>query len=153
MRKGGFPVMFELYGKKGKPRKSGYVIFLFLGFFIFLEAKALASFIDIPVEKYQLENGLTVLLNPNPTGSLIAYYWSIPIGSRHEKKGITGISHMFEHLMFRGTKKYPDMDSLYDRNGVVGVNAHTSYDFTGYMGQFLPEKLELVLDVESDRHS
>ena len=111
----------------------------------------MASFIDIPVKKYHLQNGLTVLLNPNPAASLIAYYWSIPIGSRHEKKGITGISHMFEHLMFRGTKKYPDMDSLYDRNGVVGVNAHTSYDFTGYMGQFPPEKLELVLDVESDR--
>ena len=135
----------------GKPGHSRYVVFLLFGFFVFLEAKALTSFIDIPVQKHRLKNGLTVLLNPNPNASLVAYYWGIPIGSRHERKGITGISHMFEHLMFRGTKKYPDMDSLYDRNGVVGVNAHTSYDFTGYMGKFPPDKMELVLDVESDR--
>lgn len=109
------------------------------------------SYIDIPVKKYHLKNGLTVLLNHNPNSSLIAYYWGIPIGSRHEKKGITGISHMFEHLMFRGTEKYPDMDKLYDDNGVVGVNAHTSYDFTGYLGKCPPEKLSLVLDVEADR--
>ena len=108
-------------------------------------------YINIPVTKYHLKNGLTVLLNHNPNSSLIAYYWGIPIGSRHEKKGITGISHMFEHLMFRGTKKYPNMGRLYDENGVVDMNAHTSYDFTGYMGKFPPEKLALVLDVESDR--
>ena len=131
-------------------KKKG-LFFLFFSFCTFSEAKSLTSFIDIPVEKYRLENGLTVLLNPNPQAALVAYYWGIPIGSRHERKGITGISHMFEHLMFRGTKKYPDMDSLYDENGVVGVNAHTSYDFTGYMGKFPPEKLSLVLDVESDR--
>ena len=124
---------------------------LFFNFFILLEAEALSPFIDIPVEKYRLKNGLTVLLNPNPQDSLVAYYWGIPIGSRHEKKGITGISHMFEHLMFRGTDKYPNFDSLYDKNGIVDVNAHTSYDYTGYLGKFPPEKLEFVLKVESDR--
>ena len=129
--------------------KKGFVFLFFIS--IFLEAGAMPSYIDIPVKKYRLKNGLTVLLNPNPNSSLVAYYWGIPIGSRHEKKGITGLSHMFEHLMFRGTKKYPNMDKLYDENGVVGVNAHTSYDFTGYLGKFPPEKLSLILDVESDR--
>ena len=128
---------------------KGFVFLFFIT--LILEAGAMPSYIDIPVKKYSLKNGLTVLLNPNPNSSLVAYYWGIPIGSRHEKKGITGLSHMFEHLMFRGTKKYPDMDKLYDENGVVGVNAHTSYDFTGYLGKFPPEKLSLVLDVESDR--
>ena len=115
------------------------------------ENKTLASLIDIPVKKYRLKNGLTVLLNPNPNAALVAYYWGIPIGSRHESKGQTGISHMFEHLMFRGTEKYPDINSVYDKNGVVDTNAWTSYDFTGYFGKFPFEKLELVLDVESDR--
>ena len=73
------------------------------------------------------------------------------MGSRHEKQGITGISHMFEHLMFKGTKKHPDFDKIYAKNGVVGVNAFTSKDYTAYIGSFPPEKLELVLDVESDR--
>ena len=129
--------------------KKGFVFLFFITTTI--KAGAMPSYINIPVKKYQLKNGLTVLLNHNPNSSLIAYYWGIPIGSRHEKKGITGISHMFEHLMFRGTEKYPNMDKFYDENGVVDVNAHTSYDFTGYMGKFPPEKLSLVLDVESDR--
>lgn len=129
--------------------KKGFVFLFFIT--ITIEAGAMPSYINIPVKKYHLKNGLTVLLNHNPNSSLIAYYWGIPVGSRHEKKGITGISHMFEHLMFRGTEKYPEMDKLYDENGVVDMNAHTSYDFTGYMGKFPPEKLSLVLDVESDR--
>ena len=130
------------------------LLFVLLSFFTLPangETKTLSSFIDIPVEKHRLKNGLTVLLNPNPNASLVAYYWGIPIGSRHESKGQTGISHMFEHLMFRGTKKYPDMNSVYDKNGIVDTNAWTSYDFTGYFGKFPLEKSDLVLDVESDR--
>ena len=74
-------------------------------------------------EKHRLKNGLTVLLHPRPESSLAAYYWGIPTGSRHERRGESGLAHMFEHLMFRGTKKYPNIDSLYDQNGIVRVNA------------------------------
>ena len=113
--------------------------------------KSLSKDIRIPVRKYQLENGLRVILNPNPQAKLVNFYFGIPTGSRHEKPGITGISHMFEHFMFKGTKKYPAFWKIYAENGVVGVNASTSFDRTDYISQFPPDKLELVLDVESDR--
>jgi len=116
-------------------------------------SKNLSSEIKISVEKYKLENGMTVLLNSDKKLKTASYILGYRVGSRHEKKGITGISHMFEHLMFRGTKKYPDFNKTYDEAGVIRVNAFTSRDQTAYMGSFAPEKLELVLDVESDRMS
>ena len=115
------------------------------------KAQKLSSYIHLPVEKYKLDNGLTVLLNPDDKLNTASYILGFKVGSRHEKLGITGISHMFEHLMFKGTKKYPKFDQIYAKNGVVGVNAFTSKDYTAYVGTFPPEKLELILDVESDR--
>ena len=114
-------------------------------------AKNLSNHIHLPVEKYKLENGLTVLLNPDEKLNTASYILGFKVGSRHEKPGITGISHMFEHLMFKGTNKYPDFEKTYAKNGVVGVNAFTSKDYTAYIGTFPPDKLELILEVESDR--
>ena len=112
-----------------------------------------SSQIQIPVEKYQLKNGLRVLLNSDEKASTASYMLGINVGSRHEQPGITGLSHMFEHLMFKGTKKYPHFDKTYAEEGVIGVNAFTSHDYTAYFASFPPEKLELILDVESDRIS
>ena len=109
------------------------------------------AFFDIPVRKGRLANGLTFLLNRNPSAPLVACYWGIPAGSRHEQKGKTGMAHMFEHMMFRGTKTYPDIENLYCKNGVIEVNAHTYYDWTGYHLKHPSRKLSLVLDAESDR--
>ena len=111
----------------------------------------LSSQIRIPVTKYKLKNGLTVLLNPDSQTTTASYYLGITTGSRHEKPGITGISHIFEHLMFKGTKKFPKIDTIYRENGVTGLNAHTSKDYTGYFAGFPEDKLQLILDVESDR--
>ncbi|MCY4322033.1 MAG: pitrilysin family protein [Bdellovibrionaceae bacterium] len=115
------------------------------------QANNLSSHINLPVEKYKLKNGLTVLLNPDKKLNTASYILGFKVGSRHERKGITGISHMFEHLMFKGTKKYPNFDQIFSENGVVSVNAFTSRDYTAYVGTFPPDKLELILDVESDR--
>ena len=126
--------------------------FFFTGFLMASPAfSELSSEIRIPVEKYKLKNGLTVLLNPNPSAGLAGYYLGIAVGSRHEREGLTGISHMFEHLMFKGTEKYPHIEKTYKENQVTGLNAHTSYDYTGYYAQFPEEKLNLILDVEADR--
>lgn len=118
-----------------------------------LFAEPLSSQVQIPVHKYKLKNGLTVLLNLNPKTTVSSYYLGFATGSRHEREGITGISHMFEHLMFKGTKKYPDISKLYSQEGIVGLNAMTSRDYTVYFAEFPKDKLELVLDVESDRMS
>ena len=116
-------------------------------------SKKLSSEFKISVDKYQLDNGLTVLLDSNQKLKTASYILGYRVGSRHERKGITGISHMFEHLMFRGTKKYPDFNKVYAEAGVIRVNAFTSKDITAYLGTFAPDQLDLVLDVESDRMS
>ena len=136
-----------------KPVNFGFQI-LFVSILSFLNiamAQNLSSHIHLRVEKYHLSNGLTVLLNPDEKLNTASYILGFKVGSRHERPGLTGISHMFEHLMFKGTKKYPEFNQIYSRNGVVGVNAFTSRDYTAYVGTFPPDKLEFILDVESDR--
>ena len=113
----------------------------------------LSSKIKIPVKKYCLENGMRILLNRNEKSHTISYILGVSVGSRHEKRGITGISHMFEHLMFKGTKKYPQFDQIYTDNGIIHTNAFTSKDYTAYHATLPKDKLELILNMESDRIS
>ena len=132
-------------------KKSFFFILCSMPFFA--DSEKLSSKIQIPVQKYKLNNGLRVLLNPDDKVNTASYILGIATGSRHEKPGITGISHMFEHLMFKGTKKYPHFNKTYADNGVINVNAFTSKDYTAYLGSFPPDKLELILDMESNRMS
>ena len=112
----------------------------------------ISSFLKMEVIKYQLPNGLTVVLNPDKNFSLFSYELRIAVGGRHERPGHTGISHMFEHLMFEGTKKYPGSAITYlEANGAVRVNATTSADRTNYFSSLPPEKLEFVMELEADR--
>ena len=106
-----------------------------------------------PYQKETLPNGLTVFMIPVPSPGLIAYYSIVRTGSRDEvEPGRSGFAHFFEHMMFRGTKKYPG--PVYDRI-VTGLgadaNAFTTDDFTAYHLQFAKEDLEKVIDIESDR--
>ena len=130
-------------------KKSFFWIVCFMSFYV--SSESLSSKIQIPVIKYQLDNGMRILLSPDDKASIASYLLGFSVGSRHEKPGITGISHMFEHLMFKGTKKYPEFNKTYQEKGIVDINAFTSRDQTVYKANFPPESLELILDVESDR--
>ena len=66
----------------------------------------LASAIKIPVEKYQLANGLTVLLHADPTVPVVNVQTWYKVGSKDEVPGRTGIAHFFEHMMFKGTPRF-----------------------------------------------
>ena len=116
-------------------------------------AESFSSKIHLSVEKYHLKNGMKILLNPDHKVNMASYYLAFATGSRNERPGITGISHMFEHLMFKGTEKYPDFDSFYADKGIIEVNAMTAHEKTVYYASFPPDKLELILSVESDRMS
>lgn len=108
--------------------------------------------INFPVEKYTLDNGLTVLLHVDRTVPMVSYHTWYKVGSRDEGPGYTGSAHMLEHMMFKGAKKYSgkDFDRILHENGIVN-NAFTSNDFTGFY-QILPSsKLELMMDMEVDR--
>lgn len=108
--------------------------------------------LSFPVEKFQLANGLTVILHQDRTVPLISYHTWYRVGSRDEKPGITGAAHMLEHMMFKGAKKYSnkDFDRILQENGITN-NAFTTWDFTGYYENLPSSKLELIMDVEVDR--
>jgi zinc protease len=108
--------------------------------------------LNFPVEKYQLDNGLTVLLYRDTSTPLVSFHTWIRVGSKDEEKGFTGMAHLFEHLMFKGSKKFSNKE--YDRIlKEIGANnnAFTSRDYTGYYVNASSEHLELIMDLESDR--
>lgn len=110
--------------------------------------------VDLPVEKYVLKNGLTVLLHRDATTPLVSYHTWYRVGSRNERPGITGSAHMLEHMMFKGAKKYSnkDFDKILHANGITN-NAFTTYDITGFYESLPKDKLELIMDMEKDRLS
>ncbi len=59
----------------------------------------------IEVKEYQFDNGLKLLVLPNTSLPIVSFQVHYAVGSRNERQGITGISHLFEHMMFRGSKE------------------------------------------------
>jgi zinc protease len=108
--------------------------------------------INLKIEKYTLSNGLTVLLHEDHSAPFFNFQQWFRVGSKYEKPGLTGLAHFFEHLMFKGTTKYPGgvFDRLIRANGGVS-NAFTTQDFTAYYMELPPERLELAVSFESDR--
>jgi zinc protease len=105
-----------------------------------------------PVDKHVFPNGLTLLtLEDHSTPSVSFQCW-FHVGSKNERPGITGISHIFEHMMFMGTDKVgpEDFSKILQKNGGIS-NAYTTWDMTVYHEDFGVNQLEQVLDLESDR--
>lgn len=103
--------------------------------------------------KVNLDNGFKAILIPMEGTGLVAYYTVVRTGSRDEwEAGKSGFAHFFEHMMFRGTKRFPGnvYDSIVTSIG-ADANAYTSDDLTVYHMNFASEDLELVMDIESDR--
>ncbi len=115
-------------------------------------ASSISQNLKLDVEKYQLPNGLTVLLYEDHSVPLVSYNTWFRVGSKDERPGITGIAHLFEHMMFKGAKRYSgeDFDRITHSSGAVN-NAFTSNDYTGYYIDGPSDKLELIMDIESDR--
>ncbi|MHB8877269.1 MAG: M16 family metallopeptidase [Myxococcaceae bacterium] len=104
------------------------------------------------VEELTLPNGLQVRLVPSDAVPTVSYYTFFRVGSRNERPGTTGISHLFEHMMFNGAKKYGpgEFDRTLESAG-GSSNAYTSNDLTVYYEDFVSEALPKVIDLESDR--
>lgn len=117
---------------------------------IFAPDPALTALVDIT--EATLPNGLKVRLWPNHDAPVMSLYIFFKVGSRNERPGITGISHLFEHMMFNGSKKYgPKMFDLTLESAGGRSNAYTTTDMTVYYEDFAAEALGTVLDLESDR--
>ena len=69
---------------------------------------------DVPVIEHTLDNGMTLLLVPRPGDPNIAAGWIARVGSAYERPGITGVAHLFEHMMFKGTKTIGTKDIAED---------------------------------------
>ena len=105
------------------------------------------------IHRHVLPNGLEVYLLEDRSAPLFTFQYWVKVGSGDEwegNPGVTGLSHFFEHLMFRGTERFPKyFDEVSSRGGKV--NAFTWLDVTVYWEKLHKQALEHVLDIESDR--
>lgn len=104
------------------------------------------------ITEYRLPNGLRVLLFPDPTKQTITVNITYMVGSKHENYGETGMAHLLEHLVFKGTPKHANIPQELTEHG-ARPNGTTWYDRTNYFETFAAteENLRWALDLESDR--
>ncbi len=103
-------------------------------------------------QEYILSNGMKVLLVEVPKAPVATVQIWYKVGSRNEVMGRAGLSHMLEHMMFKGTAKYPkgSFSRLIRKNGGMD-NAFTSQDFTAYFENLAADRVGLALEMEADR--
>lgn len=104
------------------------------------------------VAEYMLANGLTLLLIPDSSVAVTRVTATYRVGSRHEGQGETGVAHLLEHMLFRGTPKHPDLPRELARRG-ARYNATTTEDYTSYFETFpsSDDNLAWALELEADR--
>lgn len=102
--------------------------------------------------KTTLTNGLQVVLKESHVAPVASFWVFYRVGSRNEGPGVTGISHWVEHMLFKGTEQFPrgEFDKAVARAGGV-FNGMTSEDWTTYFETLPSDRIDLALQVESDR--
>jgi zinc protease len=122
----------------------------------FAQAPAVPTTSDIlpfKASERTLENGLKVIVIPTGFPNIVSLQIPVQTGSRNEvEPGKSGFAHFFEHMMFRGTEKYPTdaYNAILTKAG-ARQNAYTSDDLTNYHITFAKEDLEKILEIEADR--
>ena len=132
-------------------RSKGKIIFLLLfSFFLFIPFSE-AGLKDQVFETI-LPNGLKVILLENHKAPLATFQIWYRVGSRNESWGKTGLSHMLEHMMFKGTEKIgpEEFSRIIQANG-GNDNAFTSRDYTAYFENLSADRIQVAIDLESDR--
>ncbi|MBK8051256.1 MAG: insulinase family protein [Anaerolineales bacterium] len=99
-----------------------------------------------------LDNGLEIILKPGHAAPVASFWIFYRVGSRNETPGLTGLSHWVEHMLFKGTARYPhgDFDRAVSRAGGM-FNGMTWQDWTVYFETLPADRIALAIDVESDR--
>ena len=108
--------------------------------------------VDIPYQKFVLDNGLTVIVHEDHKAPIVAVNLWYHVGSKNERPGKTGFAHLFEHLMFGGSEHAPGryIDAM-ERIGATDLNGTTNSDRTNYFENVPTSALDLTLWMESDR--
>ncbi len=106
----------------------------------------------VKIHRHKLNNGLEVVILHNPKAPIVSMNLSYKVGSKDEMVGRRGFAHLFEHLMFEGSKNVPkgEFDKICSSAGGTN-NAYTTYDYTAYTMTLPAHQLELGLWLESDR--
>ncbi|MBF0250437.1 MAG: insulinase family protein [Alphaproteobacteria bacterium] len=101
---------------------------------------------------FTLDNGMRVVVLPNHRAPVILHMVWYKVGAADEPDGVSGVAHVLEHLMFKGTPKHPDgaFSRILAQNGGQ-ENAFTGYDYTGYYQIVASDRLGLVMELEADR--
>lgn len=111
-----------------------------------------AQEIDIPFEKFTLDNGLTVVVHEDRKAPVVAVAVWYKVGSKDEPEGKSGFAHLFEHLMFNGSENYDDeWFKPLQEIGATGLNGTTFFDRTNYFQTVPTPALDRILWMESDR--
>ena len=125
---------------------------LFLMIAIVASGSAQTKEIDIPYERFVLDNGLTVIVHEDHKAPIVAINIWYHVGSKNEKPGKTGFAHLFEHLMFGGSEHSSGryIDAM-ERIGATDLNGTTNPDRTNYFQNVPTSAVDLTLWMESDR--
>src|SRR6202162_2810132 len=117
------------------------------------EVSAEIALPTIKFEKYTLPNGLVVILSEDHRLPLVSTNIWYHVGPANEIAGRTGFAHLFEHMMFEGSKHVPGNSHfrLLEAAGASGINGTTDFDRTNYFETMPSNQLELALWLESDR--
>jgi zinc protease len=115
-------------------------------------AFAQAADIEIPYQKFTLDNGLTVIVHEDHKAPIVAVNIWYHVGSKNEKPGKTGFAHLFEHLMFGGSENFHGryIDAM-EQVGATDLNGTTNNDRTNYFEDVPTSALDYTLWLESDR--
>ncbi|MEM7213498.1 MAG: pitrilysin family protein [Pseudomonadota bacterium] len=115
----------------------------------FLPARALA---EQPVTTFALDNGMDVVVIEDHRAPVVTHMVWYRVGAADEARGVSGIAHFLEHLMFKGTDEIPDgaFSKIIAANGGQD-NAFTGQDYTGYFQRIAADRLDLVMKMEADR--
>lgn len=109
--------------------------------------------LDYPIHEHRLDNGLRVVVSPDSTVPNVTVNLWVGVGSRHESPGRTGFAHLFEHLMFQGSRNVRSGEHFEALMAVGGrLNATTWFDRTNYFETVPRGAMELALWLEADRH-
>jgi zinc protease len=126
---------------------------LFFAVICLLTAEIRPSFaLDLKFDEFMLENGMKVVVIPDHRAPVVTHSVWYRVGSADETSGKTGLAHFLEHLMFKGTTKFPEgqFDKLLKLNGAEG-NAFTTRDYTAYYQRAANDRLSLLMELEADR--
>jgi len=128
------------------------ILFLVMGLVANSSTQTKTKEIDIPYERFVLDNGLTVIVHEDHKAPIVAINTWYHVGSKNEKPGKTGFAHLFEHLMFGGSEHAQGryIDAM-ERIGATDLNGTTNPDRTNYFENVPTSAVDFTLWMESDR--